>query len=84
MSNNPKGVIIMRNKIPDLLHARRLNITDFHTLLTHNPGTKISYPTAHKLATDETVPPKTEVQTLAKVATVLGVTFNDLIEIVIQ
>lgn len=83
MSNSPKGAIIMRNKIPDLLHARRLNITDFHTLLTHNPETKISYPTAHKLATDTEVPRKMEVQTLAKVATVLGVTLNDLVEIVV-
>lgn len=74
----------MRNKIPDLLHDRRLNITDFHTLLIRNPETKISYPTAHKLATDETVPPKMEVQTLAKVATVLGVSLNDLVEIAIQ
>lgn len=84
MSNLDKGVVIVKNKIPGLLHSRQLNISDFHTLLVHNPGTKVSYPTVHKLATNETVPPKMEVQTLAKIATVLGVTLNDLVEIVIQ
>lgn len=84
MSNLDKGVVIVKNKIPDLLHSRRLNISDFHILLARNPGTKVSYPTAHKLATDEIVPPKMEVQTLAKVATVLGVSLNDLVEIVVQ
>lgn len=84
MSNLDKGVVIVKNKIPGLLQNRQLNISDFHILLARNPGTKVSYPTAHKLATDVTVPPKMEVQTLAKVATVLGVSLNDLVEIVIQ
>lgn len=84
MDTNSKkgGAIKMKNKIPNILHSRRLKVGEFHDLLVRGgDGTKISYPTAHKLATDETIPKKMEVQTLAKVAVVLGVTFNDLVEI---
>ncbi len=71
----------MKNNIPDILHERRLNITDFHGLLVRGDGTGISYPTAHKLATEAELPRKMEVQTLAKVAVALGLTINDLIKI---
>lgn len=83
MSANPKGgVIVMKNKIPNILRGRNLNITDFHGLLVSGgKGTRISYPTAHKLATEESVDPKIEVQTLAKIAVTLGLTLNDLVEI---
>lgn len=80
-NSNKGGEIKMKNKIPNILHSRKLKITDFHDLLVRGTGTKISYPTAHKLATDDSIPKKMEIQTLAKVAVVLGVTFNDLVEI---
>lgn len=72
----------MKNKIPSILQGRNLNKTEFHELLTSGgKGTRVSYPTAHKLATDEAIDPKTEVLTLAKVAVILGVTLNDLVDI---
>lgn len=74
-------MIIMRNKIPEILYQRRLNITEFHDMLIRGPGTRMSYPTVHKLATETEIPDKTEVHTLAKVAAILSLTLNDLIEI---
>jgi hypothetical protein len=73
--------VSMNNKIPNILHERRLSITEFHSLLVRGDGTEISYPTAHKLATDGKIPRKMEIQTLAKVAIALDLTLNDLIEI---
>ncbi len=74
-------MVVMKNKIPEILHQRRMNITDLHDLLTRGDGTKMSYPTVHKLATEEEIPNKTTVLSLAKVAVVLDLTPNDLIDL---
>jgi hypothetical protein len=74
--------IIMKNKIPSILDDRKMNSTDFHTLLVQRRVTYLSYPIAHELATKEELRDTMSLGNIKKAVVALGVTFNDVIELV--
>ena len=74
---------IMKNKIPGILSNRHLTITQFHTLLVQGGDeTYLSYPMAHKLATEENLSNTMALGTVKKAVVALGIKFDDAIELV--
>lgn len=64
----------IKNKIPAILKARGMTKSDFQR------ATGLSYPAAHKLATNDEISDETRVGTLVKVRDVLGISWDDLLE----
>lgn len=74
--------VIMKNKIPQILNKRELNISDFHSLLIRGgKDTNLSYPKAHELATVAILPDTMSLGTVRKAAVALGVSLGDVIEL---
>jgi hypothetical protein len=71
----------LKNKVPDVLKARKLSISDLHSIMAQNQGTRISYPAVHRVATEPIIPDTVSVGTLRKVATALGLPLSGIVEI---
>jgi hypothetical protein len=73
----------LKNKLPDILKARKLSISDLQNLMAQDEDTRTSYPAVRKIASEKElrISDTLSVGTLRKVATALGVTLNDLVEI---
>lgn len=74
----------MKNKIPTLLQERNILISDLHANIL-GMGERISYQALRELATptaaNKPLPDHVRAVTLKMIATALGVTFNDLVEL---
>lgn len=73
---------VMKNKIPSILDDRKMKPTEFHTLLVQRRSTYLSYPIALELATKEELRGTMSLENIKKAVVALGVTFNDVIELV--
>lgn len=75
-------MVIMKNKIPDILHERRLNATDFHGLMVSGGAdTKVSWPIALELATKKTIRDTMQIGNIKKAAFALGLSLTDVVVI---
>lgn len=67
---------IIKNKTPQILQDRKMTISDFQR------ESRLSYPSAHKVATLPTFPDTLNIGTIRRAAEALNVKISDLIELV--
>lgn len=76
---------VMKNNIPTLIKDRGINIADLHAKIL-STGERVSYQALLEIAKEDAasvpLPKGVRAGTLQLVAVALGVTFNDMIEIV--
>lgn len=75
----------MKNNIPTLIKDRNITVTDLHAKIL-STGQRVSYQALLEIAKEEAannpLPEGIRAGTLKLIAVALGVTFNDMIELV--